>query len=182
MHDGGTDTRLYINEKLICMSIMHYGGRSGYGGGNFVGASTPSTHSPSAPSRAHRDEPGSKIQLHISDQGMCSNFGRVEKGDKMRIEAFYNTTKYSLLTHKGKPEALMGNMRVYIGLDAGQSEKLTQREWRSGTTTSDDDFRGVNMPDLWKMWTGGDVGKSQEQRKLGKKRGDGRKTGASHKI
>ena len=58
----------------------------------------------------------------------------------MRIEAFYNATKSSLLTHNGDPEALMGNMRVYIGLDAGQSEKLTQREWISGTTTWDDDF------------------------------------------
>src|ERR1700743_1461636 len=107
MHDGGTDTRLYINDKVICKSIMHYGGRSGYRGGNSAGASDPTAHSSSAPSR---DEPGIKNQLHISDQGMCSNFGRIEKGDKMRIEAFYDTTKYSLLTHNGDPEALMGNM------------------------------------------------------------------------
>jgi hypothetical protein len=160
MHDGGTDTRLYINNKLICKSIMHYGGRSGYGGGNFAEASATTTQSSSAPSPARGDQPGIKTQLHISDQGMCSNFGRVEKGDRMRIEAFYNTTKYSLLTHNGHPEALMGNMRVYIGLDAGQSENLTQRKWKSGTTTLDDDFSGVNMPDLWKMWTGKDIGRS----------------------
>ena len=173
MHDGGTHMGLYINEKLICNSVMHYGGRSGWGGGNSVGGSAPTAHSSSAPSRARRDEPGIKNQLHISDQGMCSNFGRIEKGDKMRIEAFYNTTKYSLLMHNGSPEALMGNMRVYIGLDAGQSEKLTQREWRSGTTTRDDDFRGVNMPDLWNMWSGGKLPKQA------KGRGDGRKAGAS---
>jgi hypothetical protein len=109
---------------------------------------------------------------------MCSNFGRVEKGDKMRIEAFYNTTKYSLLTHNGAPEALMGNMRVYIGLDAGESEKLTQREWRSGTTTRDDDFRGVNMSDLYRMWMG-DTSKSPGQWKQAKGRGGGR---ASYNI
>ena len=165
MHDGGTDTRLYINGKVICKSVMRYGGRSGYGGGNSVGASAPTAHLSSAPS-----------QVHISDQGMCSNFGRIEKGDKMRIEAFYDTTKYSLLMHNGSPEALMGNMRVYIGLDAGQSEKLTQREWRSGTTTSHDDFRGVNMPDMWNMWAGG---KLPGQWKQAKGRGDGRKPGAS---
>jgi hypothetical protein len=116
MHDGGTDIKLWINDKLVCKSMMRYGGRAGYTA-NSTAPVTP------APSHGHtrRDDPGhggSKSKsLHISDPGLCENFGKVKKGDVMRIEAAYDSDKYPLMTHNGKRENLMGNMRVYIGPD-----------------------------------------------------------------
>lgn len=102
MHDGGTDMRLFVNSKLVCKSVMHYNARAGY---------TPSRR------LAIRDGPHAHggAGEHISDPGACTDFGTVSLGDKINAEAHYDATKHPLMVHNGKKEALMGNMRVYIG-------------------------------------------------------------------
>jgi hypothetical protein len=102
MHDGGTDMKLFVNSKLVCKSVMHYNARPGYvpGGGMKV-------------KRQHGHGGGGA--MHISDPGACTSFGTVNKGDVLTAEAWYDAAKYGLMTHNGKMENLMGNMRVYVG-------------------------------------------------------------------
>jgi len=120
MHDGGTDIKLWVNEKLVCKSVMRYGGRAGYGGNSTATMVSPSMAGGHSPSR--RDGPhsgaGMSDALHISDPGLCENFGEIKKGDSVKIQATYDTIKYPLMTHNGKAENLMGNMRVYVGQDS----------------------------------------------------------------
>jgi hypothetical protein len=54
---------------------------------------------------------------HISDPGVCTSFGRVEEGDKMRIQAYYDTVENEVMNHDGKVEEQMGILRVFIGAD-----------------------------------------------------------------
>jgi hypothetical protein len=72
MHDGGTDMELFVNDKMVCKSIMHYNAREGYKAAN--GTSMKGMH--------HGDDSG----IHISDPGACTDFGEVKKGDKLRAE------------------------------------------------------------------------------------------------
>jgi len=119
MHDGGTDIQLYVNKNLVCKSVMRYGGRPGYGGNS----TSTDVAKPAMGGHSHskRDGPhGGAMSdaLHISDPGLCENFGAVKKGDAMTIKVTYDTTKYPLMMHNGNAERLMGNMRVYIGPEA----------------------------------------------------------------
>ena len=110
-----------LTKNLVCKSVMRYGGRPGYGGNT----TTTTVASPAAAGHAHsrRDGPGGhggamSDALHISDPGLCENFGSLKKGDAMTIKVTYDTTKYPLMKHNGNAERLMGNMRVYIGPEA----------------------------------------------------------------
>jgi hypothetical protein len=114
MHDGGTKVELYINEQLACMSRMYYNARPGYGAGVMQhGHSRSIEASNDGPAHGH-DPFGAQ---HISDPGQCTNFGRVNQGDKMHVKAYYNTKEYNVMSHQGKVEEQMGIMRVYIGPD-----------------------------------------------------------------
>jgi hypothetical protein len=114
MHDGGTHVDLYINNKLACSSRMYYNARPGYG------STLEPRHGHSSQNKnslAPSDAPshvafGGK---HISDPGHCTSFGRVEKGDRMHVVAYYNTTEYNVMNHEGKVEEQMGILRVFIG-------------------------------------------------------------------
>jgi len=138
MHDGGTDMRLYVNSKLVCKSVMHYNARAGYGSAAGMGngpaaakaggakaatgakAGAPAKAAASH-SHARRDGPGGHAHggndgmEHISDPGACTDFGDVKKGDRLTAEAWYDANAHPLMVHNGKKEALMGNMRVYVG-------------------------------------------------------------------
>ena len=61
MHDGGTDTRLFINEQLVCKSVMYYAAREGYISAN----STSDLMAASGDVDAHSAGTG----VHISDPG-----------------------------------------------------------------------------------------------------------------
>jgi len=125
MHDGGTDMRLFINSKLVCKSVMHYNARAGYGSPAGMGdaKSTGKAASGAMAGMSHghsrRDGPGGHGGMdgmeHISDPGACTDFGTVKIGDRMTAEAWYDANKHGLMIHNGKKEALMGNMRVYVG-------------------------------------------------------------------
>jgi hypothetical protein len=79
MHDGGVDTRLFINDKLACNSIMHYGLRPGY---------ITDPQQTIQKTGRNRGFQGKKDRglMHISDNGLCENFGDIKVGDRMRIE------------------------------------------------------------------------------------------------
>src|ERR1700759_1733439 len=105
MHDGGTHMNLYINGKVVCNSTMFYnkGSTSDMSGGNITGIGE---HSHGATTFGGD---------HISNPGACTDFGTIKKGDVMTTDAIYDLKEHTIMTHEGKPERLMGNMRVYMG-------------------------------------------------------------------
>jgi hypothetical protein len=127
MHNGGTKVDLYVNDKLVCSSLMHYNERPGYGTNRGRGR----TQHHDRIAGGEEEEGDSKMlavrdgphhhegfgKNDISDPGHCTSFGRVEKGDKMYIMAYYNTTEYDVMSHKGKVEEQMGILRVFVGPD-----------------------------------------------------------------
>jgi hypothetical protein len=52
---------------------------------------------------------------HISNPGACTDFGEIKRGDVLTSEAVYDMGLHKTMTHEGKEERLMGNMRVYMG-------------------------------------------------------------------
>jgi len=121
MHDAGTMTRLFVNEKEVCRSMMIYNNRPHYLVEVSNSTSMPGMDMGGAAGHAEGGHApaGSKVEYHISDPGLCEDFGTVKAGDRMHIEAMYDAEKYGLMTHNGEDEPLMGNMRVYMGPDAG---------------------------------------------------------------
>jgi hypothetical protein len=113
MHDGGANTTLYVQRKhtdrieTACASIMGYNTRPGYGE-----VANASTGPPAVEGHSHGGQ-----DMHISDPGVCFNFGHVSQGDSVWIEAMYDTGRYPLQSHNEKLENLMGIMRLYIGPD-----------------------------------------------------------------
>jgi len=96
------------------------------GGSGSSGASTPAASAPAGghdmDAHAHgardlvtRQAHGHAGVVHISDSSTCIDFGDIKSGDRMHIEAFYDSVKYPLMEHNGEKEKLMGIMRVYIG-------------------------------------------------------------------
>jgi len=105
VHDGGTHTIWYVNGKPACNSTQLYGRKPGFTekadagmGGGVAGMAGMSG-----------------AMAHISDSSVCMDFGEVKRGDKVYLEAFYNTNLHPLMIENGKAERLMGINRVYIG-------------------------------------------------------------------
>lgn len=119
MHDAGKHVDLYINDKLACSSRMYYNTRPGYGSSTIPAQVDSHPVSGYSGALSRRDEPNHEVfgGKHISDLGYCTNFGRVEEGDRMRIQAYYDTVEYNVMSHKGKMEEQMGIVRVFIGPD-----------------------------------------------------------------
>jgi len=107
MHDGGTHMDLKVNSRVVCKSVMHYGGRNGYRG--------------KLRKRQHNMGGGT----HISDPGACTDFGTVRNGERLSATAHYDANRHGLMVHNGKTQRLMGNMRVYIGPAGTVAKALT---------------------------------------------------------
>jgi hypothetical protein len=88
-HDGTTEVNLYINGKVFCNSIQYYGLRPGW-----------------VNNKGHGKDMGG--MRYISDAITCEDTGRVEKGDVLMTEAFYNDTMYPQMRSKRHIE----NVRV----------------------------------------------------------------------
>lgn len=54
---------------------------------------------------------------HIIGGRVCKDIGRVNKGDVLWADAKYDPRLHSLVLHGDKPDAVMGAMGVFIGLD-----------------------------------------------------------------
>ena len=61
----------------------------------------------------------SMTQTHTSDAGSCANFGEVNVGDELMIQAYYNTSLHPLDmgmgAQAGQPMDIMGISQIYIG-------------------------------------------------------------------
>jgi hypothetical protein len=81
MHDGGTSTDIYLNDKVICRSAPKYGSGGGHGGMEGMGSAKGAAGNANIP--------------HIQSQNRCSFPDGIplKKGDKMYISANYDFTK-----------------------------------------------------------------------------------------
>jgi hypothetical protein len=129
MHDGGTHVDLYINDKLSCSSLMFYNARPGYGTAIVPREQQGLAGQAKYAMSSTQDQPHAGHALfggkHISDPGMCTSWGRVEQGDKMRVTAYYDTKNFGAMSHKGKVEEQMGILRVYVGPDDAEPDAAT---------------------------------------------------------
>jgi hypothetical protein len=79
-----------MNDKVSCSSIQYYG-------------LSPGTIVTDKLAGHHSDTHGVKKQF-ISHSAACEDYGRIEKGDVLWIEAFYNGTKYPQMEANGRLE------------------------------------------------------------------------------
>lgn len=81
MHDGGTQLDVLKNSNVICASKPTYkiGGHS---------------HKKRSTGLSRRDGPSTDDKLHISTMTTCTNMGRMSKGDKISIKAYYDFNKH----------------------------------------------------------------------------------------
>jgi hypothetical protein len=104
MHDGGSRTELLKNGQVVCNSKMMYANRRG-------GYEEP----PNSPDiiKAMVMPPGT----HMSDVGVCKDFGKVKKGDKLQVIGYYDETEHIQMKNPGgKLEGQMAIAQTYIGL------------------------------------------------------------------
>ncbi|KAF2231815.1 hypothetical protein EV356DRAFT_578880 [Viridothelium virens] len=110
VHDGGVDVTVYVNGNPVCVSQQLYGRKPGYNSTMDMDSSTMSASGSALDSMA---------RTHISDAGSCANFGEVNVGDELMIEAHYNTNLHPLDmgmgAQAGQPMDIMGISQVYIG-------------------------------------------------------------------
>lgn len=104
MHDGGVRVELLVNGKVSCNSKQIYANRRGHyvepadGTAIIKGLAMP---------------PGS----HISDVGVCKDWGEVKKGDVLSVKAYYDEGQHMQMKKaSGVLEAQMGIMWTYIGI------------------------------------------------------------------
>jgi hypothetical protein len=91
MDDGGMFTNLMVNGQTFCDSAATYN-------------ATPAYYEPN----------GYEDKAHISNMSECNNVGFVKVGDKLTLEAFYDSQNYPLrLTHNGTAYPVMGIGLVY---------------------------------------------------------------------
>ena len=96
-HSGTTEVKLYINDKVFCNSIQYYGLRPGW----------------IQPHKFAMQHTNSNTGMkYISDAGACENYGRLEKGDVLRTEAFYDETKHPQMRLRGR----LDNVSAFIAV------------------------------------------------------------------
>jgi hypothetical protein len=100
MHDGATHLEVSVNDKLVCDSIATYGGNKDY-------EPTPEAIKLGAP----------KME-HITRYSPCANFGKVKKGDQIKLKAFYDFEKYKPgYGTSGAPTGVMGIALMFLGVE-----------------------------------------------------------------
>jgi hypothetical protein len=103
LHDGGTEVKMYINDKLSCNSKQIYANRRG----GYVEPKDDTIVE-------HMVMPEGS---HISDVGICKDWASVKKGDKVKITAHYDDKLHMQMRNgKGALEEQMGIMFTYIGI------------------------------------------------------------------
>lgn len=106
VHDGGTDVQIFKNGKPVCVSKMLYGHRrTGYG------------PMPMGEMSKNMDMQEDQPNVHISDAGICYNFGTIKVGDKMQLTAYYDGTLHPQMKRKGGLDPIMGISIVYVALN-----------------------------------------------------------------
>lgn len=96
-------TTIQLNGRTVCKSTQLYG-------------RTPEYIAPGGGHGGHKTKRDGGAGAHISDAGICVNFGTIKRGDTLTVTAHYDTNKYPLMNgHNGGKEAIMGISRVLIG-------------------------------------------------------------------
>jgi len=95
LHDGGTGTKIYKNDQMICDSETHYG-------------ETPAYHQELMPGMNMPTE-------HISSVTPCFMPTKMTKGDKFYQTSFYNFTEHpGMRTNRGTLDEIMGISVMYV--------------------------------------------------------------------
>ncbi|KAE9965029.1 hypothetical protein BLS_007910 [Venturia inaequalis] len=101
--ESGTQVDLYHNNKISCSSKQVYANRRG----GYVEATDGSVI------KSMVMPEGS----HISDVGVCKDWGEVKKGDKLKVIAYYDDKMHmQMRDQSGKLEKQMGMLWVYMGI------------------------------------------------------------------
>jgi stress up-regulated protein Nod 19 len=104
MHDGGIKTELLNNGKVVCTSKQMYANRRG----GYV-------EPPNSPDiiKAMIMPQGS----HISDVGVCKDFAKVKKGDKLQVIGYYDDSAHAQMKNpEGRLEGQMAIAQTYLGI------------------------------------------------------------------
>jgi hypothetical protein len=134
MHDGGTDMQLFVGNRMVCKSIMHYSGAPKQAEGASMDGMAGMSHGSTGGSHGHKTRGLSKRDggghgghggSHISAPGACTDFGSVKSGDSMKAVANYDATKHVLMEMNGKKEKLMGYVYLLVLLDMLRIRILT---------------------------------------------------------
>lgn len=108
-----------VGGKVVCESQQIYAKRAGYTskpmanmpGMNAGHSAMPGMPAAAPPSASIKSEASVK---HISDTAICTDFGTVKAGDKMELDALYDTKKNGLNKLMGEFVELMGVSVVYV--------------------------------------------------------------------
>lgn len=85
----------YKNGQQICNSEQLYGMTSAYQEAEGSGHA------------GHGAAAGGATMQHISNSGLCADFGTVAVGDELVAVSAYNTTRYPLQIHNGEAHPVM---------------------------------------------------------------------------
>jgi hypothetical protein len=96
LHDGGTHVEITRNGKIICDSVAKY-----------------------RDDHKHAMEKRHGIGMdHIAKISGCANLGRMEKGDKWGVNAYYNFSRHPpMLLSNGEVEDVMGVGLIWLAED-----------------------------------------------------------------
>jgi hypothetical protein len=109
-HDGGTHVELYVNNQLSCLSKQLYGNRRG----GFIEPRDGTIN----------EQMVMPPYSHISDVGVCKDWGELKAGDKVRVVAYYDDSIHMQMRDaRGALEPQMGIMFTWIGPKFGRNEK-----------------------------------------------------------
>jgi hypothetical protein len=140
LHDGGVHLTVNKNNKTICDAVATYGQDPAYidGGsmsmttdmskmgmsssmdmsGSSMDMSTAKASSTGMPQTANPGMAGMNMStdnVHISKISTCSNVGTIDIGDTLSVTAYYDSTKYSLMTNaNGSLAPIMGISVLYV--------------------------------------------------------------------
>jgi hypothetical protein len=105
VHDGGLRVDIFVDDKVICDSITSYGGRP-----EFVQAS------PASGLNSMKGMEKMQSMSHISDQTECHNVGELKKGQKLKLKAYYDLSKWHGMTDlSGNLGEVMGLAMLHVG-------------------------------------------------------------------
>jgi hypothetical protein len=135
LHDGGVHLTVTKNNKTICDSVATYGQDPAYIDGGSTKAmsmsmmssmgiaatsmemSTAKASGTGMPQTSNPGMAGTNVSttVHISKISSCKNAGAIAIGDVLSLTAYYDSTKYSLVTYgNGSLAPIMGISVLYV--------------------------------------------------------------------
>ncbi|TID20910.1 hypothetical protein E2P81_ATG05541 [Venturia nashicola] len=113
-HDGVDSVKVKIGGKVVCESQQIYAKRPGYEAKpmpDMPGMTGGHSDMSMAPKEPINSEASVK---HISNTGICMDFGTFKAGDMFEVDAVYDTKKHGLNKMMGQFVDLMGISLVYV--------------------------------------------------------------------